>query len=289
MAPEAAASYVASRRVGDATITVISEGTFPWNPELQAPEAEWRRAMPEADAQGAVPLAINVVHIRLGDASILVDPGFDDPSPGNQEEFPGILRSPGLQAGLAHLGIRPEEITHVVITHAHGDHFAGVTVERDGRREARFPQARHLIGRPDWQGNPERTHAGSPLAVHLGALDRLGLLDLVDGDREVVPGATMIHAPGETPGHSVVRVSSAGETFFVLGDLFHHACEAEHPDWVSAGRDQAAMRASRDRLMAEAAATKATVLFTHQRFPGWGRIVPASSGYRFVATGASQT
>ena len=50
------------------------------------------------------------------------------------------------------VGVRPEEITHVLITHAHYDHFAGVAVERDGRYVARFPQARHLIGRADWEG-----------------------------------------------------------------------------------------------------------------------------------------
>lgn len=76
----AAGEYVTSRRVGDATVSVINEGTLYWAPELTAPEEEWRRAIPEADAEGRIPIDFHVVHVWLGGASILVDAGFDDPA-----------------------------------------------------------------------------------------------------------------------------------------------------------------------------------------------------------------
>ena len=281
MDAQPASAYVASRRIGSAIVTIISEGSMRWAPELQAPEVEWRRAMPEAGANGEITLGLNVVHIRLGGASILVDPGFDDPARPSPWDEAGLVRSPGLLAGLATIGVRPEQITHVLITHAHGDHFAGVTTEREGQRVARYPRARHLLGRREWEGNPGRELPDSDLMIHLGTIQRLGLLDLVDGDHEVVPGVTMMHAPGESPGHSIVCVRSGGESFYVLGDLFHHACEVEHPGWVSTGRDQAAMRVSRDRLMAEAVQARATLVFTHERFPPWGRIVSTGTGYRW--------
>ena len=274
-------TLVASRRFGDATVSLLSEGTFPWNLELQAPEAVWRRAMPEADADGAITLGINVAHIRLGAASILVDPGFDDPTAVPPHQFPGLVRSAGLIAGLQMLGVEPDEITHVLITHTHDDHYAGVTTERNGRRVARFPHARHFVGRRDWEGNPEQTRSGSALVLHLGTLDRLGLLEVVDGEHEVVPGVTMIAAPGESPGHCIVCVDGGTETCYIVGDLFHHACEVTHLDWVSRGRDPVAMRASRERLLAEAIARHANVVFTHAPFPGWGRIVADGTGYRW--------
>jgi glyoxylase-like metal-dependent hydrolase (beta-lactamase superfamily II) len=281
MADPPEATPIASRRFGDAIVTLICEGTFPWNLELQAPEAAWRRAMPEADAGGAIMLGINVAHIRLGDASILVDPGFDDPSAVPSPHFPGLVRSAGLLAGLRAIGVVPGQITHVLITHTHDDHFAGVTTMRDGRRVARFPQARHVVGRPDWEGNADRERPDSALAVHLGTLDRLGLLTPVEGEQEVAPGVTMVAAPGESPGHCIVRVERGGEVCYIVGDLFHHACEVAHPDWVSPGRDLHAMRASRERLSADAVARQATVVFTHAPFPGWGRIVRDGTGYRW--------
>ncbi len=270
-----------SRQFGAATVTLISEGVFPWRLELNAPEAEWRSAMPEADATGAIMLGINVAHIRLGAASILVDPGFDDPDRTPPGQFPGLSRSAGLVAGLRSIGVAPDQITHVLITHTHDDHFAGVTVERDGRRVVRFPRARHLLGRADWEDNPDREQAGSALALHLGTLAAHGMLDLVDGEHEVVPGVTMVAAPGESPGHCIVRFESRGHRCYIVGDLFHHACEVSHMDWLSPGREPAAMRVSRERLIAEAVASHATVVFTHAPFPGWGRIVPDGTGYRW--------
>ena len=280
-------SYFDTRRIGDASITVISEGILPWALELQAPEAEWRAAMPEADERGVVPLGLNLVHIRLGDASILVDPGFADPPSPEDALWPGLVRSPGVHAALRALDIRPEAITHVLITHTHADHFAGVTIAdpaRNGARVPRYPHARYFVGRADWEQSAQRANPESALQIHLGALMRLGLLELVDDVREVVPGVTMLAAPGESPGHCIVRVQSKGKTFYYLGDLVHHACEIANPHWVSAGRNQRAMLASRRQLLADAAASGATIVFNHEPFPAWGRIVASDGAYRWQRT-----
>lgn len=280
--------YVSRRTIGGAAITVISEGTLEWAPRMEAPHDELERAIPELAARGKFTLGLNLAHVALEDASILIDPGCDDPASAWQERFaakwPGSRRSPGLRAGLARLGVDPSAVTHVLITHAHADHFAGVTVERDGHDAVRFPRARHFIGRKDWLENPAREDPASELAVRLGAVDQVGLLEVVDEAREVAPGATMLPAPGETPGHCVVRIRSAGHSFYYVGDLFHHPCEVEHPGWMPANRDPAANRASRSWVCTEAAASGATVVFSHDLFPAWGRIRAADGGFRWEST-----
>ena len=137
-------AFVESRRIGQATVTLISEGSLLWAPEFQVADAEWRRALPEATARGAIWLGINVAHVQMDAAALLIDPGFDDPSAqrAGPPAWPALTRSPGLAAGLASIGVGPEQITHVLITHTHDDHFAGVTMERDGERVARYPRAR---------------------------------------------------------------------------------------------------------------------------------------------------
>jgi glyoxylase-like metal-dependent hydrolase (beta-lactamase superfamily II) len=249
-----AQSYISTRRIGDATVSVINEVVtrIPLDAVFAPPQAAWLRANGEADADDCLTSYQAVVLVQLGDATILIDPAFDDPGTPSDRQFattwPSVARTPGLQAGLASLGVAPESVTHVVITHAHDDHFVGVL--RDG--QPRFPHARHLLGRADWEGNPRRDNPDSDLVTRLGRIADLGLLDLVDGDRDLVPGVTMLHAPGETPGHSIVRVESGGQTFYALGDLFHHASEVEYRDWVSPWVDLPTLRASRDRLIAAA-------------------------------------
>ena len=284
--PPAEPSFIDTRRVGDAMVTVISEGGMLWSPRFPVPEAAWRRALPEADVEGRVWLGLNVFIIRLGEAVIVVDPGLDDPDSAWQRNRPRvwtdwpIARTAGLDVAMKALGILPEDVTHVVITHPHGDHYAGVCRERDGGFDIRFPNARHVMGRADWEGNPGRGDPASDL-VRLEIIDQAGLLDLVDAERTIAPGVTVLPAPGESPGHCVVRVASTGETFYLLGDLVHLACEVEHLGWAPPNADQPTLSSVRERLFAEVAARDALLVTGHEPFPPWGRIVASGDGYRW--------
>jgi glyoxylase-like metal-dependent hydrolase (beta-lactamase superfamily II) len=257
-----------------------------WPPRFLIPEEELRRVLPDVDAQGRVWLGLNDIIIRLGGAVIVVDPGMDDPDSRWQRDrarvWPNwpVTRSPGLAAAMADLTIEPEDVTHVLITHPHVDHYPGVTVERGDELVARFPNARHYIGRADWEGNPGRNDPDSDL-VRLELVDRMGLLDLVDADREIVPGVTMHAAPGESPGHCIVRVESAEETFYALGDLVHLAIEVEQPTWGPPHVDPNAMTATRRRWFPQIAAEAALVASAHEPFPPWGRIIADGIGFRW--------
>jgi glyoxylase-like metal-dependent hydrolase (beta-lactamase superfamily II) len=277
-------AYVQSRQIGEATVTILCEAYAPWAPELQVSEDQWRRAMPEADSEGAIPLDFLMVCVQTGTAIVLIDPGFEEPSSlwerQRAADWKGLARTPGLHAWLAASGIRPEQVTDILITHTHGDHYAGVArMGAEGQYTLQFPQARHWMGRRDWEEDAQRHQPNSELSLRLGAVAQAGLLELVDKETKITPEITMLPAPGETPGHCIVRVQSDNATFYYLSDLFHHTCEVAHPDWVSPGRDQAAMRQSRKWLCEAAVAEDATLVYAHHPFPGWGRIHPTEDGY----------
>ncbi|MEX2315387.1 MAG: MBL fold metallo-hydrolase [Thermomicrobiales bacterium] len=290
--------YLSTRRVGDAEVTLILEGVGPFPVDLNVPEAIWRPVVPEADADGNVSLASGGAYLRIGNASIVVDPGLDDPGTPTSQLVEGVFAgwsfTPGFPGGLAHLGVQNDAVTHVVITHAHFDHCLGVAVERDGALVPRFPNARYLLDRADWDlhftaDGEQRPLAASPFVdVNRAMRDRLsvvmqaGLLDLVEGEHELTPGVTTIPAPGETPGHRALRIESDSAVCWHLGDLAHYAIEFEHPDWLMpVRRDAAAMLASRQRIMPQLVAEDALVTWSHARFPGWGRVVAVDDGYRW--------
>lgn len=280
------APWIDTRRIGDAEITIISEGGLLWSPSFAVPEKTWRAVLPEVDDQGRLWIGLNVVLVRLGDALVVIDPGLDDPDSQWQRDLATVWpdwptrRTPGLAVALTRLGIDPNVVTHVIITHPHGDHYAGVAFEQDGGIVARFPNARHYIGRADWEGNPARQQTGAALA-RLEMIDRLGLLELVDEPREIAPGITIRPAPGETPGHCLVAVQSKGERFLFLGDLVHLSCEVEHRAWMPPNANGATLAPTRERVFAEVAADSPLLATAHEHFPPWGRITRDGTGYRW--------
>lgn len=274
------------RRIGDATITVIADGEMLWEPRFPVPEAEWRAALPEADDQGRVWIGLNVVLVRLGDALVVIDPGCDAPDSAWQETLPHIWpdwpirRTAGLDAALAELGIDPNEVTHVVITHPHGDHYPGVCREEGDALIARFPNAQHFMGRADWEGNPLREDPASHFR-RMAVINDLGLLTLIDADTEIAPGVMVMPAPGESPGHVVVRIATGAAPVYVLGDLVHHGVEVARPTWNPPHADHDPLMAARERFYPLLADEAAHALYAHEPFPCWGRIVRDGEGFRW--------
>src|SRR5438874_2150883 len=83
----------------------------------------------------------------------------------------------GLTAQLLARGIHPEDITHLVITHLHFDHYAGTTLERDGCYVPTFPNARCFIGRADWEYPETQEALKNPNSLGsrtIGALHQVG-------------------------------------------------------------------------------------------------------------------
>lgn len=276
-------SFVTSLRIGDVTASAINEGTALWDPHLTAPAPEWREEMQEADEVGRIPINFFSFILQTTEAAVLIDPGFDDPedlgTPATTPEWPQINRTPGLRAGLEALGLRPDDITHVVLTHTHVDHFRGVTIRPAARPTPRFQRARVFVSQRDWEEDPERLNQESDISVRLGAIDALGMLQPVHEDTTISPGVAMVSAPGESPGHSVVRVTSRGRTLYILGDLIHHICEISHPHWRTPWSDEAALLTSRRKIFTDAVERNAIITFTHAAFPPWFTIGPSAAGF----------
>ena len=272
--------------LGNATLTIINVGDMMVNmaQEIGVPESEWR-PLYGADFAGARPYPSQCVHIALPDASVLVDAGDYAQAIALEPSFlpPGYTPPPGLVEQLQSQGIRPEDITHVIVTHAHFDHYDGTTIERDGEYVPRFPNARVFLGRADWNNPETRESLQDPTSLEshtFGVLHRRGLLQPVDGDLDVTSAVRIISAPGESPGHQLVRVQSQEQTFYCLGDLFHHPAEVERPAWMVKWADTTANLSSRHMLIKAALQENALLLAAHMPV---GRVEGTLGHYRWVS------
>ncbi|MGV6876303.1 hypothetical protein ACUSIJ_26960 [Pseudochelatococcus sp. B33] len=140
-----------------------------------------------------------------------------------------------------------------------------------GRRVPTFPNARHYINRADWtnmQSSIART--GTREALTFPCLKDAGLLHVIDDTVEIEPGVTIIPAPGETPGHQIVRFASAGETLYAVGDMYHHPIEVMFRDWMMSWADPESSRRSRDVFLRDAIPERAWLMASH--IAGFGRL-----------------
>ena len=272
--------------LGDAAITIINVGDMmvDMGEELAVPESDWR---PLYGSSLAVPRPFpsQCVHIALPGASILVDAGDYALAISLDSSFlpPGYTSPPGVVEQLLSRGIRPEDITHLIITHAHFDHYAGTTTQRAGSNVPRFPNARVFLGRADWHHPETQKDLRDPNSLDsrtFGVLHKLGLLELVDGDLDVTPQVRIIAAPGESPGHQLVRVRSQGQTLYCLGDLFHHPAEVEQPAWMVKWADASANLASRQSLIQAALQENALLVAAHMPI---GRVEGTLEHHRWVS------
>jgi glyoxylase-like metal-dependent hydrolase (beta-lactamase superfamily II) len=92
---------------------------------------------------------------------------------------------------------------------------------------------------------------------------KAGVLQLVETPTQLAEGIDILPAPGETPGHQVVRVQSQGDTLYIIGDLLHHAIELTHPDWMVSWADAETMRETRRWLFDDALAHNARLIAAH--------------------------
>ena len=195
---------------------------------------------------------------------------------------PNYSPPPGLIDQLLETGISPEDVTHLVITHLHFDHYAGVTTERNGQYVPTFPNARCFIGRADWEYPDTQEALKDPNSLDsrtIGVLHSAGVLELVEGNVDLLPAVRVLTAPGESPGHQIVRVHSEGQTLYCLGDLYHDPLEVENPTWMARWADDEATLASRRKIVDLALAEDALLVPAHM---SPGRLERTAGGVRWV-------
>ena len=212
------------------------------------------------------------VHVSLEDSSVLVDAGDYSKFTSEGDEYveEDYVPPAGLVEQLRRCGVKPEAIRQVVFTHAHYDHFAGCTTSRSGRLVPTFPRAHYFLGRADWDWPEIKkavTKSSSNEARTLGILEQFGVLEKISGVKELAPGIEVIPAPGESPGHQVLRIESRDQTAYAIGDLFHHSVEVENPGWMPSWCDRAPNLRSR-KAISKAALREDAILIPAHMPPG---------------------
>lgn len=285
--PRRAFAQSASLTLGEAEVTVFSDGTLtlPMNFVLPEQSEDEIKALfePHGLATDQLTPDCNVTLYQSGDRLALFDVGSG----------PNFQPTAGdLIAGLEDAGIDPADITDVIFTHAHPDHLWGVLDDFD---DPLFYEAQYWVPDAEWafwmaeDAVDQMDDARKSFAV--GAQNRFAVIEdqvtMVKPGQEVLPGVEAVDTSGHTPGHMSYMLHGGGESVLVLGDAITNAVISfERPEWQSGSdqdRDKGA--ATRTALLDRLAAEKTRIIGYHLPHPGHGVAERSGSAYRFVPTG----
>lgn len=285
-APQAAAQVpgIYRRKVGDIEVTAILDGYVPLGAQsfIGGDPAQIRQLLADASLDESLPTSVNAFVVNTKERTYLLDSGT-----GSNTAFGPTLGR--VEANLRAAGIEPAQVDAIILTHAHPDHHDGLLT---AEKTARFPNAELIIHEAEhafWHDDGVLSQAPAGVKPFFASA-RAALAPYAGRTRkvkagEVAPGLALEHAPGHTPGHSILRIASGSEQLLLVGDSIHNvAIQTARPDITfvfDADGKQAA--ASRRRVLDMAAADKLVISGAHIAFPGFGRIGKEGDGYRFTA------
>jgi glyoxylase-like metal-dependent hydrolase (beta-lactamase superfamily II) len=228
-------------KLGRYELHAVRDGTFALDGGAMfgvVPRPLWERKI-APDARNRIPLAARCLLAVDRDAKrvVLVDAGMGDKWSAKWIDIYGIDKSPGdLLAGLRRLGVGPEDVTDVILTHLHFDHAGGVTrLGPDGAPALTFPRAVHYLQRRAWlwAHGPTEKDAGSFLAENFERLQHSNQLHLLDGSAELLPDVELIVSEGHTVGQQLPRFHDGATHLTFCGDLIPTSAHLR-PSWVMA-------------------------------------------------------
>jgi glyoxylase-like metal-dependent hydrolase (beta-lactamase superfamily II) len=228
----------APRKLGRFQLYCLSDGRFRMDGGAVfgvVPRVMWEK-LKTPDARNRIAMATNCMLVRTPDVNILVEAGIGPKLTDKERDSYAVEREPGLPAALSSVGLRPEDIGLVVLSHLHFDHCGALVAPgRDGELAALFPRAKHVVQARELEAwhRPDPRSRPSYKPENLGLLEQAGRLLVVDGDQQVAPGIQVRVTGGHTAGHQAVYVRDQDQTVVFTGDFLLIRALLKS-NWVSA-------------------------------------------------------
>jgi glyoxylase-like metal-dependent hydrolase (beta-lactamase superfamily II) len=184
---------------------------------------------------GQLVFSMQMFLVQKDGENVLIEMGSGNDKERPQEPWMHRQKLPLLET-LEKLGVKPEDVQYVFLTHLHEDHVGFSTTLRDGRWVPTFPKARYVVSRVEWDyfaGLPKEKHHPS-IDDSVLPLAEAGVVDFVrPGDERA--GFRIHGSPAHTPGGLLFELPDVNVWF--VGDLFHHPAQIARPEWKSATFD----------------------------------------------------
>ena len=256
-------------KFGEFQLFVVSDGTFRLDGGAMfgtIPKVLWERTNP-ADDRNRILMGLNCLLIRTPTENILIDTGLGNAYDEKFAFLYGVDKSGvDLLKSLAAAGVGAADINKVILTHLHFDHGGGNCFQdENGEFRPTFPNAVYYInqGELTYAKEPDPRSKPSYLPYTWEPLERRGQIELISGEVKVVPGVTILPAPGHTPNHQIVKVESGGLTACFLADLVPTPSHVKTHYVMGFDLDASTAMKNKERILEQAQAGNWLLIFEH--------------------------
>jgi glyoxylase-like metal-dependent hydrolase (beta-lactamase superfamily II) len=271
-------------RLGEFELHIVSDGTFRLDGGAMfgiVPKPVWEK-LAKPDDRNRITLGLNCLLIRTGKKNVLVDTGMGDKHDARFRELYAEAHETNVPAELATIGLRPEEIDFVILSHLHFDHAGGATRRVDGGLVPTFPKAMYVIQKGMWTEalEPNPRTKGSYFQDDFVPLEKAGRVRFVNGEEEIAPGVRVRLTGGHVKHHQVVTAESGGRKAIYWADLLPTTAHLK-PAWVM-GYDlyPHEVAAMKETMIEQAAAERWVNVFEHDPAVAMATIVRDEKGFR---------
>jgi glyoxylase-like metal-dependent hydrolase (beta-lactamase superfamily II) len=260
--------------LGDFELTAVSDGIYRLDGGAffgVIPKVMWGKKV-KADAENYVPVGLNSVVARTGRQTILIETGI-----GNKlsEKLVKIFGQPAqLLDNLAAAGVSPEDIDIVINTHLHFDHCGWNTRREGDKIVPTFPKAKYYGPEGEWHHGRLQLErdAISYMSDNYDPLIKTGQMELLQADREIVPGISVKVFPGHTEHMQAVILKSGGQTACYISDLIPTSAHLDLTWGMAFDLFPLQTIESRKRYYAQSIPEKWLTIFTHDPNTPWAYV-----------------
>lgn len=237
------------------------------------PKTLWNKLSP-ADEHNRIALACNLLLIDTPNGRVLVETGMGPRWTDKEKERFEIELLVDHAHALKDVGFRNDDIDAVLISHMHFDHIGGAVLERDGKLVPAYPKAKVYVQKGEYALASSVNNRGkaSYRADDYKPLEQHGMLSIIDGDTEVMPGIWTRVTGGHTSHHQVVTFESDGQKGVYFADIVPTKSHIS-PPWVM-GYDHYPLVSCdvKDEWLSRAARENWLVVFDHEIEVPWGHV-----------------
>lgn len=272
-------------KIGNYDIHSIETGTFKLDGGSMfgiIPKVLWEKTN-KADDRNRIKLSARCLLIIGNGKIILMDDGNGTKVTQKFIDIYELDTTNNLYSSLMKYNKKPSDITDVILSHLHFDHAGGSTIKENGILKPAFPNAIYHVQRTQWENalNPTERDKASYIPDDYMPLKDFGLLNLIDGDKEIFPQISVHVSNGHSPGLQLLKISDGNKTLFYAADLMPCTSHVPLPYIMGFDLNPLITLEDKKKFLKQAVEENWIIFFEHDPDTIAGKIKRTEKGYMF--------